>query len=107
VDERIKSALPALLLGKDLQGSEPSGDNAPALSKAKQKAKKGYPKVIVKMSDIKTPVFGNMNDPEKIYGKSRNKAKRGLPDPENGGVWKWKAKLSKCTPGQSEEATML
>jgi hypothetical protein len=44
--------------------------------------KKGDPRIMVKMSDIETAVFGNMNDPEKIYRRNRNRAKRGLPDPE-------------------------
>ena len=81
-DKSIEMALLALLLGKDLQDPETSGANQPASLKTKQRAKKGDPRIIVKMSDIETAVFGNMNDPEKVYGRNKNRAKRGLPDPE-------------------------
>ena len=82
VDRNIETALLALLLGKDPQDPETSDADRPASSKAKQKAKKGDPRIIVTMSDIEIAVFGNMNDPEKVYGRNKNRAKRGLPDPE-------------------------
>lgn len=78
MDERIESALLALLLGEEHQSPGTSCE----MSKAKRKVKKGDPRIIVSMSDVETAVFGNVDDPERIYGRNKNRAKRGLPDAE-------------------------
>ena len=80
LDKTIESALLALLQGNDPRDPEPSGGNESPFSKSKQKVKKGDPRIIVTMGDIETAVFGNMNDPEKVYGRNKNRAKRGLPE---------------------------
>ena len=84
LDMKISSALLRLLSGQDPGDSSAEqilSKAAPA--KTKQKAKKGDPRIIVKMSDLETAVFGNVQDPTKIYGRNKNRAKRGLPDPQN------------------------
>ena len=82
VDQSIEQALLSFLQGADPSEAEPFGDNGPMLPKAKQRVKKGDPRIIVKMSDLETAAFGNMKDPERVYGRNKNRAKRGLPDPE-------------------------
>jgi hypothetical protein len=94
-DKSIEIALLALLLGKDPQDPERSGATQPTSLKAKPKTKKGDPRIIVKMSDIETAVFGNMNDPEKVYGRNKNRVKRGLPDQEE-----WRSVDMECEAQQ-------
>ena len=81
-DRSIEAALLALLQGEDPNGDDQTTDAKPTSSKAKRKVKKGDPRIIVTMSEIETAVFGNLQDPEKIYGRNKNRAKRGLPEPD-------------------------
>lgn len=45
-----------------------------------QKPKKGDPRKIVKLSEVEIAVFGDRADPEKVYGRQKNRARRGVPD---------------------------
>ena len=82
LDGSIENALLALLLNRDADGGNAADNAKSRWSKSGQKIKKGDPRIIVKMSDIETAVFGHMHNPEKVYGRNKNRAKRGLPDPE-------------------------
>ena len=81
-DRSIEDTLLALLLGENVTAD---GDIKGAVLKSRGKAKKGDPRIIVKMSDLELAVFGNMQDPERVYGRNKNRAKRGVPDSEE---WK-------------------
>ena len=83
VDIRIENTLLALLQGNDPKDlGIGAGSTELQQYKLNHKAKKGDPRFIVKISDIETAVFGNTPDPDKVYGRKKNRAKRGLPDPE-------------------------
>lgn len=80
-DRQIETVLLALLEGRDPEQAENGADTKASSPKAKRKATKGDPRIVVTMSDLETVAFGNMKDPERVYGRNKNKAKRGFPDP--------------------------
>ncbi|TKA61814.1 hypothetical protein B0A55_11960, partial [Friedmanniomyces simplex] len=51
----------------------------------KQKPKKGDPRLIVTLSELETAVLGDRTDPEKVYGRRKNRKARFIP---NKGEWK-------------------
>lgn len=93
VDRQIEAAFTALLDGREVVGIEVdnieadkptvAGDKKPV--KAKGKKVKGDPRILVPCSEVQTLVFGSNNDPEKVYGRKKNRARRGVPDED---VWK-------------------
>lgn len=52
---------------------------------SQQKRAKGDPRRIVSCSTVETLVFGPRNDPNKVYGRKKNRAPRGVADH---GEWK-------------------
>ena len=60
-------------------------DDASTIVKAKFQPKKGDPRIVVQLSEVEEAVFGNRQDPEKTFGRRRNRARRGVPD---GPDWK-------------------
>lgn len=48
----------------------------------KEKRIKGDPRILVSCSTIEATVFGDPHDPDKNFGRKRNKARRGIADPE-------------------------
>lgn len=78
-DRSIEDALLALLLGETVTMD---GNTKDVVAKSRGKTKKGDPRIVVKMSDLELVVFGNMQDPERVHGRNKNRAKRGIPDPE-------------------------
>lgn len=81
-DRDIETVLLALLQGDDLQQAATGGEGERLPSKAKRKAKKGDPRIVVKMSELEIAAFGDTKDPERIYGRYKKRAKRGVPEPE-------------------------
>lgn len=53
--------------------------------KSKHKKVKGDPRIVVSCSEVEALVFGVRDDPEKTFGRKKNRARRGVPD---GDVWK-------------------
>jgi len=48
-----------------------------------QKKQKGDPRILVPCTAAETIVFGDRHDPSKVYGRKKDRAKRGVPnDPE-------------------------
>lgn len=47
--------------------------------------KKGDPRIIVQLSELETAVFGNRQDPEKVYGRRKNRKARFIPE---SGEWR-------------------
>lgn len=63
-------------------------EEAAELLKAKKSKKKakGDPRMIVECSEIEAIIFLRQKDPEKVYGRRRNRAARGVVDKP--GVWR-------------------
>lgn len=86
LERKIGTALAALL-----EGLQPPGDAGDASDvvvpsvKPQHKLKKGDPRIIVKLSELETAVFGNRQDPEKVYGRRKNRKARFIPE---SGEWK-------------------
>ena len=86
VDRRITDAFVALLDGKTLSPDhpqEPIAQAEPSLPKTiKGNAKKikGETRITVSCGEVEALVFGARNDPEKAFGRRKNRARRGVPD---------------------------
>ena len=53
--------------------------------KSSKPKKKGDPRIIVECSTVESIVFESQQDPQKVFGRKKNRAKRGAPDDD---VWK-------------------
>ena len=113
-DKRIEAAFAALLDGQDaskfaaVQENQPSSgeaeitkvasnqdttgekphdkyDYSKSNSKKKQQKVKGDPRILVSCSEVETLIYGSREDPEKTFGRKKNRARRGVAD---GDVWK-------------------
>ncbi|KAH0338798.1 hypothetical protein KCU81_g7437, partial [Aureobasidium melanogenum] len=109
VDKRIEAAFAALLDGQDAsqfaavqEDSAKSGEEITKTvsnserphdkydygknnSKKKQQKVKGDPRILVSCSEVETLIFGSREDPEKTFGRKKNRARRGFADDD---VWK-------------------
>ncbi|MCJ1484197.1 hypothetical protein MMC06_004365 [Schaereria dolodes] len=89
-DRRIEDAFVSLL-----NGSKPSPfDTAPVAiptndmtsqRKSQKQKPKGEPRITIYCSTVEALVFGSNHNPEKVFGRKKNRAKRGVPDAEE---WK-------------------
>lgn len=79
---RIEKVLGALLLGKDLDEPHGAQDAPPKKLVSRAKGKKGDPRLVIQISELETAVFGDRSDPMKVYGRRKNRARRGAPEPE-------------------------
>nr|POE71412.1 hypothetical protein CFP56_62507 [Quercus suber] len=102
LDARIERALTALLSGEDVEepitASSTEDQDAtaaaaaaagpkPATSVARPRAsKKGDPRLVVKLSEVETAVFGDRRDPAKTAGRKKNRLPRGVREAE--GEWR-------------------
>lgn len=112
-DKRIEAAFAALLDGQDaskfaaVQGDQPSSSEAELTktasnqdnngekphdkydysknNKKKQQKVKGDPRILVSCSEVETLIYGSREDPEKTFGRKKNRARRGVAD---GDEWK-------------------
>ena len=111
-DKRIEAAFAALLDGQDAskfaavqEGQSPAEaeitktvsnqsngekphdkyDYSKANSKKKQQKVKGDPRILVSCSEVETLIYGSREDPEKTFGRKKNRARRGVADDD---VWK-------------------
>lgn len=107
-DRRIEAAFAALLDGQDASqfaavpgevtnnvstesNAEAQSDKPKDTGKANNKKKqqqpkvKGDPRIIVSCSEVETLIYGSREDPEKTFGRKKNRARRGVADDE---VWK-------------------
>ncbi|KAH9844603.1 hypothetical protein Tdes44962_MAKER07242 [Teratosphaeria destructans] len=83
LDRRIEDALITLLSGQSVQSPPTDGavdeedhESDTVQVKAKQQGRKGDPRVIVQLSELETAVFGDRSDPEKTYGRRKNRRAR-------------------------------
>ena len=109
VERRAEEALTALLEGRD---PPPVGDTkdgsaaeTPQLPKPRSKPKKGDPRIIITVSEVETAVFGDRKDPEKVYGRNKNKKSRFIRD---AGEWKsvdMEGSADSANPNPTERTT--
>lgn len=108
LDRRIEEAFAALLQGQEphpptsTTTTEAPGANREQLAqqpqamslqeasktttKKRQPLKKGDHRILVPCSEVESAIFDRVKDPTKVYGRKRNRAKRGTEDDEE-----WKA----------------
>lgn len=72
-DRQIEKKIAALLNGEEGSGIENTA--------AKGKLVKGDPRLIVTCDEIEEAVFGSRFDPEKVYGRRKNRRTRAIGDP--------------------------
>lgn len=88
IDRQIEDTFVALLNGNDPPQLSTSTDtpSLPVPPKAPQKKKiKGDPRLTISCTTVEVLVFGSRHDPEKVFGRKRNRARRGAADDEE---WK-------------------
>ncbi|KAF2765049.1 hypothetical protein EJ03DRAFT_369917 [Teratosphaeria nubilosa] len=92
LDRRIEDALITLLSGQSVRPPPSNGaieeedhETKPIEFKAKQQGRKGDPRVIIQLSELETAVFGDRSDPEKTYGRRKNRRARLIKET---GEWK-------------------
>ena len=90
-DRCIQDAFVALLEGKDpslgvSQDTLASSELPPSkAAKGNPKKAKGETRITVSCAEVEALVFGVRHDPEKAYGRRKNRAPRGVPEPKE---WK-------------------
>lgn len=110
IDHQIEATFAALLDGQAIQQGEKGTEIPPvsvpkqAASRNKQKKTKGDPRILVLCSEVETLVFGSRVDPEKTFGRKKNRARRGVPDQE---VWKSVDMEGSDTDSGSESSTIV
>lgn len=72
-DRKIEAAIASLLNDEPDSGIEKTG--------AKGRVVKGDPRLIITCDEIEETVFGSRFDPEKVYGRRRNRKTRAIGDP--------------------------
>ena len=95
VDRHIEDTFAALLSGHappkledgqaDDTAASAAGKDQPPHLKPQKKKTKGDPRIMVACSDVEVLVFGSRHDPEKVFGRKKNRARRGVA---NGEEWK-------------------
>lgn len=94
LDRRIEEAFVSLLNGLAASSvhhnAEQSKESEPSailyqVKNTKTKKKKGDPRILASCSDVETAVFGSRHDPEKVFGRKKNRAQRGAADSDD---WK-------------------
>ena len=90
IDQFIEDTFVSMLNSEDRAISPPNGLPNPTLSRKKEasafvKKVKGESRITVLCSSVEELVFGSRYDPEKVFGRRKNRAKRGVPE---AGEWK-------------------
>ena len=83
LDAKIEKNIESLLAG-DTSSREQIQNHGLALrtSNPKAKPKKGDRRIILSISDIETAVFGDRQDSAEVFGRAKDRGKRGAPDEE-------------------------
>ena len=86
VDCRITDCFISLLNGED-PSRNPSNDlvasaepHIPKTNKANSKKIKGETRITISCAEVEELIFGIKKDPEKAFGRKKNRARRGVPD---------------------------
>lgn len=86
VDRKIEKAFVGLLEGDETAGLDDHLDGSKSMAKGKKKPAKGDPRILVQCSAVEELVFGSRHDPEKVFGRKKNRATRALGAAD--GEWK-------------------
>lgn len=70
---------------QDVEKAHDKYDYSKSNSKKKQQKVKGDPRILVSCREVETLIFGSREDPEKTFGRKKNRARRGFADDD---VWK-------------------
>ncbi|MCJ1397016.1 hypothetical protein MMC11_000208 [Xylographa trunciseda] len=114
LDRKIEDAFVALLNGLTATSTHETEAPSPAAhadvgstkaKRSKTKKKKGDPRITVVCSEVEAAVFGSRHDPEKVFGRKKNRARRGAAD---AGDWKSidmeEAEAGGDSPGSTSES---
>jgi hypothetical protein len=108
IDRTIEKMFVALLNGEDPTVSS-SKELPEAVShwkegnaSASMRKLKGDPRILVFCTTVEELVFGRRHDPEKVFGRKKNRAKRGVHET---GEWK-SVDMEDSTPQACEESSM-
>ncbi|ERF77212.1 hypothetical protein EPUS_05781 [Endocarpon pusillum Z07020] len=92
IDRNIENTFVSLLNGAEPAARLPDGASSGLSSRKKDtslalwKRTKGEPRITVLCSTVEELIFGSRNDPDKVFGRRKNRAKRGVPD-----IGEWKS----------------
>ncbi|KAF2280269.1 uncharacterized protein EI97DRAFT_491729 [Westerdykella ornata] len=83
LDRKIEATFSSLLNGQIPSNIEQTPETQAVIEEIKEKQKKrkkvkGDSRVIVECSDVEHLIFHHPNDPEKVFGRKRNRAARGV-----------------------------
>ncbi|QIX01638.1 hypothetical protein AMS68_007155 [Peltaster fructicola] len=97
LDRRIERTIVALLNGEPDSGLEKTA--------AKSRVVKGDPRIIVTCDEVEEIVFGSRFDPEKVFGRRKNRKSRAIGDPNA----EWKSvdmqSTDEASSGEDEEVS--
>lgn len=89
IDRKIEATFVALLNGAHPEDLASDADEVREQSRPKQqhtakgkKKVKGDPRIVVECSEVETLVFNHPKDPEKVHGRKKNRAARGVIEKE-------------------------
>jgi hypothetical protein len=80
LDRKIEKAIVSLLNGEEGSGIEST--------EAKDRVVKGDHRLVVTMDEIEEVIFGSRFDPEKVYGRRKNRKSRVIRGKDGEGEWK-------------------
>jgi len=67
--------------------------------------KKGDHRILVPCSRVETLIYGRIKDPNKVYGRRRNRAKRGFADVDADGRWRSVDMVSSEESGSDDDSS--
>ena len=72
----------AMLNGKSSEGLHDDHENPTGVTREirPERKAKGDPRIIVDCADVEAAVFGRRKDPEKVFGRKKNRAARGVQE---------------------------
>ncbi|OMP85045.1 hypothetical protein BK809_0000797 [Diplodia seriata] len=85
LDRQIEDTFVKFLNGEDASRETEASGAVPKPKEKGPKKRKGESRILVSCDAVENTVFGDHFDPEKVYGRRRNRARRGAADDEE---WK-------------------
>jgi hypothetical protein len=99
VDRKIEDAFVALLEGEEADAVNSDAEVTKSASKPRKKLVKGDRRILVACETVEELVFGLRHDPEKVFGRKRNRATRALATDDG----EWKSVDMEDTDGSLED----
>jgi hypothetical protein len=112
LDRDIEATFVRFLLGEEPAGhAQSAGRQQPSVEpKAKagrKKGTKGDPRILVSCEEVERAVFGDRSDPEKIFGRKKNRASRVIREAEADGLGDHQDDEHRETDGDTASADSL